>query len=212
MVAFEEYEAHRLNLEIFSHLQEESDDASKWIAEVNGEPEWCKGTGFAHTHRRAIAPNMSSACLAGQKSQGIEPWLANAFLQPTSAGEMQRINPAFLQLAESKGKMSKSLIKDVISKKGSVQHLTWLTDHEKLVFKTAFETDQRVILRLASVRQQYIDQGQSLNLFFSSEEQEEYIRQIHEELFLDPYIKGSYYIRSESGVMASSGECIACAS
>lgn len=212
MVAFEEYEAHRLNIEVFSHLQEESLKASKWLASVLGEPEWCNGFGIRATHLNAVAPNLSSAVLAGQTSQGIEPWLANAFMQPTASGEMQRINPEFLKLAESRGKMSKALIKDILSKKGSVQHLTWLSDHEKLVFKTAFEIDQRVILRLASVRQQRIDQGQSLNLFFSSEEKEEYIREIHEEFLADPWLKGLYYLRSESGVMASTGECIACAS
>lgn len=212
MIAFEEYEAHRLNIEIFSHLQEESIAASKWIAGELGEPEWCSGFGIGHTHLLAVAPNMSSSVLAGQTSQGIEPWLANAFVQPTAAGEMQRINPEFLKLAEAKGKMSKALIKDILSKKGSVQHLTWLSIQEKLVFKTAFEIDQRVILRLASVRQRYIDQGQSLNLFFSSEEKEENIRDIHEEFFLDPWLKGLYYIRSESGVMSSTGDCVACAS
>lgn len=212
MIAFEEYEAHRINIEIFSHLDEESLKASKWVARNWGEPEWCKGFGIGHTHRLAVAPNLSSAVLAGQTSNGIEPWLANAFMQPTSAGEMQRINPEFLRLAEARGKMNKAMIRDVLGKKGSVQHLTWLTDHEKLVFKTAFEIDQRVILRLASVRQRYIDQGQSLNLFFSSEEKEEYIRDIHEEFFLDPWLKGLYYIRSESGVMASTGDCIACSS
>jgi len=215
MVAFEEYEAHRLNLEVFSHLQEEAIKASKWIAKEWGEPEWCKGFGMGHTHLTAIAPNLSSAVLAGQTSQGIEPWLANAFMQPTAAGEMQRINPQFLKLAESKGKMSKALIRDILSKKGSVQHLTWLTDHEKLVFKTAFEIDQRVILRQASVRQRCMGeygQGQSLNLFFSSDEKEEYIREVHEEFLIDPWLKGLYYLRSESGVMASTGECVACAS
>lgn len=215
MVAFEEYEAHRLNIEIFTHLQEESAKASTWLAQILGEPEWCKGFGRRCTHLTAIAPNLSSAVLAGQTSQGIEPWLANAFMQPTAAGEMQRINPEFLKLAESKGKMSKALIKDILSRKGSVQHLPWLTDHEKLVFKTAFEIDQRVILRLASIRQRCMGsegQGQSLNLFFSAEEKEEYIRQVHEEFLLDPYLKGLYYLRSESGVMASTGECVACAS
>jgi ribonucleoside-diphosphate reductase alpha chain len=197
---------------VFSHLQEESLKASKWLASVLGEPEWCKGFGIRSTHLVAIAPNLSSAVLAGQTSQGIEPWLANAFMQPTASGEMQRINPEFLKLAESRGKMSKVLIKDILSKKGSVQHLPWLTDHEKLVFKTAFEIDQKVILRLASVRQRYIDQGQSLNLFFSSEEKEEYIREIHEQFLLDPWLKGLYYLRSESGVMASTGECLACSS
>lgn len=212
MIAFEEYAAHLANHEIFSHMQTESIAASKWVAKNWGEPEWCQGFGIGHTHLLAIAPNMSSAVLAGQTSQGIEPWLANAFMQPTASGEMQRINPEFLKLAESRGKMNKPLIKDILSKKGSVQHLNWLSDHEKLVFKTAFEIDQRAILRLASIRQRYIDQGQSLNLFFSSEEKEETIRDIHEEFLLDPWLKGLYYLRSESGVMASSGECIACGS
>jgi ribonucleoside-diphosphate reductase alpha chain len=212
MVAFEEYEAHRLNIEIFSHLKEEATKATQWMAKEWGEPEWCKGFGIRNTHLIAIAPNMSSAVLAGQVSQGIEPWLANAFVQPTAAGEMQRINPEFLKLLKRKGKFSKAVIKDVLNKKGSVQHLPWLTDHEKLVFKTAFEMDQRVILRKASIRQRHIDQGQSLNTFFSSEEKEEVILEIHEEFFLDPFLKGLYYIRSESGVMSSTGECVACAS
>ena len=141
----------------------------------------------------------------------IEPWIANAFLQPTSAGELLRINPQFLELAKSKGKYNKALVRDLIDKKGSVQHLSWLTDHEKLVFKTAFEIDQKTILRLASDRQRFIDQGQSLNLFFSADESEEYIAEVHKEFFLDPYLKGLYYIRSESGVMASK-DCVSCAS
>lgn len=212
MVAFEEYVAHRMNLEIFEHLDNESLAASQWMAKEWGEPEWCKGFGIRMTHRMAVAPNLSSAVLAGQLSQGIEPWLANAFLQPTSAGEMQRINPEFIKLAEKYGKFSKALVKDIINHKGSVQHLSWLSDQEKLVFKTAFEIDQRAILRLASARQPYIDQGQSLNFFFSSEEKEEVILDIHKEMLLDENIKGAYYLRSESGVMASTGECIACAS
>jgi len=84
-----------------------------------------------------------------------------------------------------------------------------LTNEEKEVFKTAFEINQLVILRLASARQRFIDQGQSINLFFSSEESEEYISEVHKTAFLDPYIKGLYYIRSESGVNVSK-ECIAC--
>ncbi len=96
-----------------------------------------------------------------------------------------------------------------------MQHLDWLTDHEKLVFRTAFEIDQFAILRLASLRQRYMGQygqGQSLNLFFSSEAPEEYVAAVYKEFFLDEYLKGQYYLRSESGVLASNGECIACAS
>lgn len=93
---------------------------------------------------------------------------------------------------------------------GSVQHLECLSEEEKMVFKTAFEIDQRAILRLASTRQRYIDQGQSLNLFFDADEEEDYVAEIHKEALLDPFLKGLYYLRSERGVVASKGECVAC--
>ena len=96
-----------------------------------------------------------------------------------------------------------------INHDGSVQHLDWLTQEEKDVFKTAYEIDQHALLRLASVRQQFICQGQSLNLFFSSDEDEEYIAEIHKEALLDANIKGLYYLRSSRGVKASKG-CVAC--
>ena len=213
MIGLEEYQAHAENMRVFSHMQEESLQASQWLASELGEPEWCKGYGVRQTHRLAIAPNMSSAVIGGQYSQGIEPWLANVFSQPTAAGEMQRINPELIKLVESKGRtFTKALIKSIVDNKGSIQHLDWLTDQEKLVFKTAFEIDQKVILRLASTRQQFIDQGQSLNLFFSSEEDESYIAEVHKEFLLDDRLKGLYYIRSESGVMSAKDECIACES
>jgi ribonucleoside-diphosphate reductase alpha chain len=85
-----------------------------------------------------------------------------------------------------------------------------LNDDEKAVFKTAFEIDQKQIIRLASARQRYIDQAQSINLFFSADEDEAYISEVHKIAFTDPYIKSLYYIRSESGVQVSKGECIAC--
>ena len=82
-------------------------------------------------------------------------------------------------------------------------------DEEKLVFKTAFEIDQKVIIRLASIRQKYICQAQSLNLFFAADEDETYISEVHKEAFLDPNIKSLYYLRSLAGVYASK-ECLAC--
>lgn len=212
MIAFEEYLAHRMNIEIFSHLREEAEEATKWLAETLGEPEWCKGFNRRNTHLLACAPNVSSATLAGQVSQGIGPWYANAYLEPTASGELMRINPVFLRLAKERKKYNKALVTHVTNNKGSVQDLDWLTDHEKLVLKTAFEIDQRAILRKGSKRQEYIDQGQSLNLHFSSDESEEYIAEIHKEFFLDPYLKGAYYIRSESGIQASKDTCIACES
>ena len=124
---------------------------------------------------------------------------------------MNRINPVFLELLKEKGIYDDKHINEVINHNGSVQDVEWLNEEEKKVFKTAFEIDQKVIVRLASVRQQFIDQAQSINLFFSSDESEEYISEVHQMAFNDPLIKSLYYIRSESGVQASKGECESCA-
>lgn len=209
-VALEEFEAHQLNKEIFEHLHDESLEASKWMAKKLGEPEWCKGFGIRGTHNTALAPNMSSAVLCGQVSQGIEPIYANVFMQDTAAGEMQRINPEFLRVAKEHGKYNKALLRDIIEHDGSVQHLDWLSDKEKLIFRTAFEIDARALLRLASTRQPYICQAQSLNLFFDADEEEAYIAEIHKEFLLDDNLLSLYYLRSQAGVKAAKDECIAC--
>ena len=94
---------------------------------------------------------------------------------------------------------------------GSVQHVEWLTDEEKAVFKTAFEINQMAVLRMASARQRFIDQGQSLNLFFSAEEKPEWIAEVHAAAFHDPYIKGLYYVYTQAGVKAAQENvCEAC--
>lgn len=210
-VVFGDFQSMMINRDIFSHLDEESLRASKWMAEHWGEPEWCIGYGVRNTHRLAIAPNTSSALLCGGVSQGIEPIVENVYNQSTAAGEMQRMNPVFLELAQERGKYSKSLIKDIIDNNGSVQHLDWLNDHEKDVFKTAFEIDQMNIIKMASQRQKFIDQAQSINLFFDADEDESYISKVHREAFLDPNIKSLYYMRSKAGIQASKdGECLSC--
>jgi ribonucleoside-diphosphate reductase alpha chain len=103
-------------------------------------------------------------------------------------------------------------IQKIIDDNGSVQNVDYLTDEQKAVFKTAFEINQHVIIRLASQRQKYICQSQSINLFFSAEEDEAYISSVHKAAFLDPNLKSLYYIRSEAGVTGSNGqsECTAC--
>jgi ribonucleoside-diphosphate reductase alpha chain len=210
-IPFEAFEAHMWNNTVFSHIQVESLKASRWMASELGEPEWCKGYGVRNTHRTAVAPTTTLALICGGVSQGIEPVVANIYNQPTSAGELYRVNPVFLELAKDRGKFTDALVEDLtLNTAGSVQHLDWLSDHEKLVFKTAYEIDQRAILRLASARQQYICQGQSLNLFFDADEDEEYMMEIHQEAFMDENIKGLYYMRTAAGVSASKGECLAC--
>lgn len=210
MIPFDGFEAHMLNTQIFKKIKDESTKASKHLADIYGEPEWCKGTGLRNATLTAIAPTMSSSILCGSVSQGIEPIISNVFIQRSAAGEFTRINPQFMEIAKKHGKYTQEEMDDIaINHDGSVQHLDWLTQEEKDVFKTAYEIDQHALLRLASVRQQFICQGQSLNLFFSSDEDEEYIAEIHKEALLDSNIKGLYYLRSSRGVKASKG-CVAC--
>jgi ribonucleoside-diphosphate reductase alpha chain len=111
---------------------------------------------------------------------------------------------------KERGVYDKKHMQDLTDSQGSVQGVTWLTDEEKAVFKTAFEIDQKAIIRLAASRQRYLDQGQSLNLFFSADEDEEYIAEVHAEAFKNPLILGLYYCYSKAGVTASKGECMAC--
>lgn len=210
MIPFESMDAYYKNIEIFQHLNNETLRASQWMAKEFGEPIWCKGYGLRNTHRIAIAPNLSSALICGSVSQGIEPIYKNAYVQNTAAGKMDRVNPTLLKLMKEKDIYNDETVKNIINNNGSVQHVDWLDDHEKSVFKTAFEIDQKQIIRLASARQRYIDQAQSINLFFSADEDESYISEVHKLAFKDPYIKSLYYIRSESGVNVSKDECIAC--
>jgi ribonucleoside-diphosphate reductase alpha chain len=209
-IAFESMDAYYKNTEIFKHLDLESRRASEWMAKEFGEPEWCVGYGVRNTHRIAIAPNLTSALVCGAVSQGIEPIYKNAYVQNTAAGKMDRVNPSLLKLMKDKDVYSEDVVKDIISHNGSVQHVDWLSDHEKAVYKTAFEIDQKQIIRLASARQRFIDQAQSINLFFSADEDEGYIAEVHKLAFLDPWIKSLYYIRSETGVQTSKGECLSC--
>lgn len=207
---FEGFEAHMLNTEVFKHIRAESEVASKYMAEHLGEPEWCKGYGARNTHCRAVAPTKSTALIMGGISEGINPDPAMTYTQTTSAGEVDRVNPVLLELMKEKGAYTKEHIQEIVDAQGSVQGVSWLSEEEKLVFKTAFEIDQNAIIRLASQRQKDIDQGQSLNFFFSSEESEEVISDITQKVFTDVNILGIYYYYSKRGVVSSKGECLAC--
>ena len=210
MIPFESMEARNKTVEIFSHIKSEGERASEWMAKKWGQPKFCKGTKFRNATLFAVAPTMSTALLCSSVSQGIEPVYKNVYVQGSAAGDMNRINPTLLSLLKERGKYNKSVIDKIIDDKGSVQELNFLTEKEKSVFKTAFEIDQRVIIRLASLRQKYIDQGQSLNLFFSADASERYISEVHNIAFKDPYIKSLYYLRSEAGVKAPKSTCESC--
>ncbi len=210
MIEFGSFAAHMLSQEIAATIWDESERASRDMAIELGEPEWCEGTGLRNTHRIAIAPTKSTAVLIGGVSEGINPDPAMSFTQKTNSGEVDRINPILLQLMKDKGVYTKKHIGEITEKQGSVQHVSWLTDEEKRVFKTAFEINQKDILRLAASRGKYIDQWQSLNLFFAADEDPAWIAEVHAEAFRNPDILGLYYVYTQAGVQASKGECEAC--
>lgn len=207
----ESFEAHRLNIEVSKFIDDESLKASKWMAKEFGEPEWCEGYGVRNTHRLAIAPTKSTALLMGGWSEGIGPEPAMAFSSSGAAGDIDRVSPVLLETIKKKGLNVKKCTDEILSKNGSVQGVSWLSEEEKKVFKNAFEIDQHVLIRLAAARQKFVDQGQSLNLFFAHNDTEDYISSVHQEAFLNENILSLYYVYSNSALKAErTGECEAC--
>lgn len=211
---FDGFEARMANSEIFKHLKEESVRASKWLAQELGEPEWLKGTGLRNSHLMAIAPNTSSALIAGAVSQGIEPTIANVYQQKLAkVGSIERINPVLLKLLKERNLYNDDIIDSISFNKGSVQHLddNILSPHEKEVFRTAYEINQKTLIDLAEQRQQWICQGQSLNLFFDANEDEGWIHEVHKHAFNQTRLKSLYYVRTQPGITADKDDtCKAC--
>jgi ribonucleoside-diphosphate reductase alpha chain len=195
---------------IFKYMKEEAVKASQWLGQELGEPEWCKGTGMRNTHLLAIAPNTSSALIAGSVSQGIEPVVANVFTQKSAKGTVDRINPALLKLLRERGQYTEEVIEQIAFDKGSVKGLDFLSDEEKDVFKTAYEINQKVLIDLAEQRQKHICQGQSLNLFFDANEDEEWIHEVHKHAFEQKLLKSLYYVRTMPGITADKSDCVMC--
>ena len=164
MIAFESVEADKINAEIFSTIQKRSYKASEELAKMFGEPEVLKGYGRRNSTTCAVAPTTSSSFILGQVSKSIEPFMSNYFVVDTAKVKKTMINPHLVTLLKEKGKYTDELIKDIRDNDGSVQHLDFLTYKEKEVFKTYGEINQYNIIEQAATRQQFIDQGQSLNL------------------------------------------------
>jgi ribonucleoside-diphosphate reductase alpha chain len=163
-ITFESPEAAKLNTEIFAVIKEKAYKASADMAKEYGEPEVLKGYGRRNTTLLAIAPTTSSAFILGQVSQGIEPLMSNAFVKDVDKMKVTIKNPTLKALLELKGSDTTEVWASIRDNDGSVQHLDFLTEHEKNVFRTFSEIDQKVIIEQAADRQKYIDQAQSLNL------------------------------------------------
>ena len=202
-------EAQFLSMEIAEHLKEESLRASKWLAETYGEPEWCDGYGVRNTHRTAYAPTKSTALLMGGVSESWFPEPGMIFDAGSAVGELRRITPVIYELMKARGVYSEATINNIIENLGSVQHVNWLTDEEKLVFLNAFEMDQKILLRHHVQRQKHTCQGQSLNFYVSEEGSEDLIAELMTLVLTHPDCLSQYYIYSRSGIIVKD-ECIAC--
>ena len=209
MIPFVSLEASFLNREIAEHMSKESERASRWLAQEFGEPEWCKGFGLRNTHRITYPPTKSTSILMGGVSESWFPDPGWVYEASSSAGGLDRIPPAFLNLMKSRNKYNEETINSIVQNLGSCQHFDWLTEEEKLVFLNAFEVPQKTIFRLAMQRQPYTCQGQSINFWVGGPGSENEIAELMTEVFLHEDCLSQYYINSRNGVVVKD-ECVAC--
>ncbi len=222
-------ETHKM----YSNIQKQAITQSMKLGAERGEPADMVGTGRRNSHVLAIAPNSNNSIIAGT-SPAIEPVSGNAYSQSTRAGTFLVKNPHLEKVLRQRTidmnmngdseKWIEAQWSSIVGAGGSVQHLDYLSEHEKNVFKTAFEMDQHWLVEQADARQQYICQAQSLNLFFSSGADRAYFNSVHLKALNAPYLKTLYYSRMERGINAdvvkeierkaitdwSSDECMSC--
>lgn len=164
MIAFESMEAKFLNLDIWEVIKDRADKTSEKLASLLGEPPLLKGYGRRNATTIAVAPTTSSSFILGQVSPSIEPLNSNYYVKDLAKGKFTYKNPYLVELLKSKSENTSNTWKSILNHGGSVQHLDFLTEDEKNVFKTFGEISQKEIVIQAAERQKYIDQGQSLNL------------------------------------------------
>ncbi len=196
-----------LNKQIFKSVREKLDEANKQLGLERGEAPDAAGTGNRFSHLMAIAPNASSSILMGNTSPSIEPYRANAYRQDTLSGShlnknryLDKVIKDHLGEGEDFGAVSSEkydeIWRSIIANDGSVQHLDWMDDWTKDVFKTSMEIDQRWVVQHAADRQVYIDQAQSLNVFFRPDSHIKYIHAVHFQAWKEK-LKTMYYCRSD---------------
>jgi len=197
-IAFEGVMAKVANNRIFNHIKEGLDAANLELGKIRGEAPDAVGTGRRFSHTCAIAPNASTSIIMGNTSPSIEPYRANAYRQDTLSGAFLNKNRHLDTLLREKVRPEElpDIWSSIIANDGSVHHLAILTQEEKDIFKTSMEIDQRWIVELAADRQQYIDQSQSLNLFFRPDAHIKYVHAMHF-MAWKKGVKTLYYCRSE---------------
>lgn len=195
-IPFESQAAAELNEEVFSLIKDRAVAMSEILGEERGECPDMEGTGRRNANLLAIAPNANSSSIAGT-SPSVEPIKANAFVHRTRAGSHLIKNKYLEMLLGEKGQNNDPIWNSIIGNNGSVQHLEFLSDHEKDVFKTAIEIDQNAIMRLGGQRAKYICQSQSLNVFFPAGVDKGYLHDVHYNAWKEGN-KSLYYLRTET--------------
>ena len=189
------------NKQIFAHIRGQLDEANKKLGLERGEAPDAVGTGNRFSHLMAIAPNASSSILMGNTSPSIEPYRANAYRQDTLSGshlnKNKYLDKVVTDYVISNPKADvQEIWSSIIANDGSVQHLDWMEDWTKDVFKTSMEIDQRWVVQHAADRQPWIDQAQSLNVFFRPDSHIKYIHAVHFQAWKSG-LKTMYYCRSD---------------
>jgi ribonucleoside-diphosphate reductase alpha chain len=200
-LAWESALATSANIRMFKHIRKRLDEANMKLGEERGEAPDAKGTGRRFSHVMSIAPNASSSIIMGNTSPSIEPWRANAYRQDTLSGAHLNKNKFLDKIIKEKCDADKELDyneiwSSIIANDGSVQHLEFLDAETREIYKTGMEIDQRWIVDHAASRQDYIDQSQSLNLFFRPDVNVKYLHAVHFQAWKQG-LKTLYYCRSE---------------
>jgi ribonucleoside-diphosphate reductase alpha chain len=218
MIPFESFEAKMKNVEIFKTINEKTLAVSKKMAVDYGEPELLKGYGERWVTRIAIAPTKSSSFILGQVSSGIEPIHANYFRDKLAKGGFGYVNQFLKKLLDEKGMDTDEVWDSILKKGGSVQHLSFLSQLEKDVFKTFGEISQKEIIIQASQRQKYIDQSQSLNLMIPAPLDEDEMKRVAKEvsqLLIEAWkmkVKTIYYRKSSNPAQELARSLLECKS
>lgn len=201
-----------LNAKIFKQIHAEIADVNRWLADMLGSPEGCVGLGIRNATTTAAQPTKSSAELSkGSPSESINPQTALVKIKESSGGELVRIDTVFLDYLKENGLYTDELIRKVAKNKGSVQGIDEIPKDMQQVFATAFEVKMEDHLNLCSQRRKYIDNNQSLNLYFTGSDSPESIAGIHKQALLDPECNGLYYCYSmRGGNITRTTECFSC--
>jgi len=211
MLPFASVEASLMNEQIFKTIRERSEVASEELAKKFGEPKVTKGYGRRNSTLMAVAPTTSSAFILGQASQSIEPLWSNNYVKDVAKAKVTVQNPYLKEVLQKYGKDTRDTWVDIRNHDGSVQHLEYLTDNERDVFKTFPEINQYEIINQASIRQRYIDQGQSLNIMVNPSTSAKELNDLHLYAW-ENGVKTLYYQHSTNAAqkLYQSSVCLAC--